>query len=331
MIVSIVVPVYNVAPYITRCLQSIASQTYHNIECILIDDCGSDESIPLAERFINDYKGHCIFSIVHHERNQGLSGARNTGMRTAIGDYVYFLDSDDAITPDCIESLVNLAIRYPNADYIQGDTVKGTDDLMGGLIEPDIPEYCDDKNLLETIILCKTHRTAWNRLIKRSFLLSNSLFFPFGLIMEDHYWTYFVAKKVNAIAICRKETYYYYKNNESIVHSPSKTSLVKRYSSYIAVSEAIINDMLQRNDTQPCHSKYVGEAIVFCMRNLAQLHSLQHWWAFWMFTCRTAYQLRTKITWRRFCLFICMMPPICFMTDIEAWRWRIRHYIIAKI
>lgn len=329
--VSIIIPVYNVAPYIERCLQSVEAQTYHHIECILIDDCGTDGSMYAVEQFINNYNGEICFSIIQHQQNQGLSAARNTGLKAATGEYVFFLDSDDAITPHCIEILSCLAEKYPNADYIQGNIVTGAKQLMEGTIDSDIPEFCEEKQLLESIILCKTHRTAWNRLIKRSFLIDNSLFFPVGLLMEDHYWTYFVSKHAHAVAFTYKGTYLYYKNNESIVNSTSKTSLIKRYSSYIAIIDTIVSDILQRNDIQSCHSQYVGEAIVFCMVNLAHLHSLRHWWIFWSFAWHLAYNLRKKVTWTRFLFFICMMPPLCLITDMKGWRWRLRHYVVGKL
>lgn len=331
MKVSVIIPIYNVAPYIERCLQSLAAQTYHDIECILIDDCGTDGSMHVAEEFIHNYQGNIQFTVAKHQQNQGLSAARNTGIRTATGEYIYFMDSDDAITPNCIETLVNLSVKYPNADYIQGDLVTGASDLNIGSIDSDVPEYCDEKGLLEENILCKSHRTAWNRLLKVTFILDNDLFFPVGLVMEDHYWTYFVAKKTKAAVFCRKGTYYYYKNSESIINSTSKTSLIKRYSSYISVSETIIKDLLLRHDILPCHSRYVGEGIVFCMINLVRLHSLRHWNIFWQFAFRTAWRLRRHVTWRRLCLFIAMIPPCCFLTYINGWRWRLRQYIIAKI
>lgn len=330
-LISVIVPIYNAAPYILRCLESIVAQSYQPIECLLIDDCGTDDSMQLVDQFITHYDGYIHFYIIHHEQNIGLSGARNTGMKAANGDYIYFLDSDDAITPNCIETLTNLAEKYPNADYVQGNIVTGAKQLMEGTIDPDIPEFCEEKQLLESIILCKTHRTAWNRLIKRSFLENNSLFFPVGLLMEDHYWTYFVSKHAHAVAFTYKGTYLYYNNDGSIVNSTSKTSLIKRYSSYIAIIDTIVSDILQRNDIQSCHIQYVGEAIVFCMVNLARLHSLRHWWIFWIFAWHLAYNLRKKITWTRFLFFICMMPPLCLITDMKGWRWRLRYYVVGKL
>ena len=180
MKVTIIIPVYNVAPYIIRCLQSVVAQTYYDIECILIDDCGTDNSIQLTEQYINRYNGAIHFTIVRHQQNIGLSAARNTGLKNATGEYIYFMDSDDAITPDCIEILTDLAKKYPDADYIQGNIITGTEELNEGNIDSDVPEFCDNKRQLENIILCKTHRTAWNRLIKRTFLTKNSLYARFA-------------------------------------------------------------------------------------------------------------------------------------------------------
>lgn len=123
MKISIIVPVFNVEQYIKECFDSIAAQTYKgDIECIFVDDCGQDDSVAILEQLITEYHGPIQFSIVHHEHNKGLSGARNTGIRQAKGDYLYFLDSDDTITPDCIEKLGMLAEKYPGVEMVQGST-----------------------------------------------------------------------------------------------------------------------------------------------------------------------------------------------------------------
>ena len=81
MNISIIIPTYNVQDYIAKCLESIATQTYTDgVECLVIDDCGTDNSIAIAEQFIANYSGPISFQIIHHEQNKGVSAARNTGI-----------------------------------------------------------------------------------------------------------------------------------------------------------------------------------------------------------------------------------------------------------
>ena len=119
--ISIIIPIYNVEEYITECLQSVMRQTYKGeIECILVDDCGTDNSIAVAERHIADYKGPIEFRVLHHVRNRGLSAARNTGTDAATGDYIYYLDSDDYISDDCLEVLAE-PLKKREYEMILGD------------------------------------------------------------------------------------------------------------------------------------------------------------------------------------------------------------------
>ena len=120
MKISIVIPVYNVAPYIKDCLHSVMVQSWQdNLECILVDDCGTDNSMQLVEERLQTYKGKIDFRIIRHQHNRGLSAARNTGIEAARGDYVFFLDSDDEITPDCIERLVK-PLYEKDYDFVVG-------------------------------------------------------------------------------------------------------------------------------------------------------------------------------------------------------------------
>ena len=107
--VSIIVPVYNVEDYIERCMLSIIDQTYPNIECIIVDDCTPDNSITIIQSLLQQYNGTISFKILKHTTNKGLSESRNTGTEKATGDYIYYLDSDDELTPNCIEHLVDIA------------------------------------------------------------------------------------------------------------------------------------------------------------------------------------------------------------------------------
>ena len=92
MKVSIIIPVYNVENYLVRCLDSVTAQTCQDIECILVDDCGNDHSVQIAEDYIQTYQGPIVFKFLHHTKNRGLAAARNTGIDAATGDYLFFPD-----------------------------------------------------------------------------------------------------------------------------------------------------------------------------------------------------------------------------------------------
>ena len=118
--VSIIIPVFRISGYIQRCIESVINQTYKDIECIIVDDGTQDDSIEKCEKLIKEYKGPIIFKIIHHEVNRGLSAARNTGTDAATGKYLYYLDSDDYISSNCIEKLVSYAIEDESIEMVQG-------------------------------------------------------------------------------------------------------------------------------------------------------------------------------------------------------------------
>ena len=232
--VSIIIPVYNVSDYIERSVGSVMKQTYQNIECILIDDCSPDDSITKAESMISQYGGPIEFMILHHQENKGLSGARNTGIKYSTGDYLYFLDSDDEITPTCIESLMRAAWEDPSAEIVQGYS-------SCPLVDPVLPDRERlAKQLLplslksnEDIRLCYYKKTeiirtsAWDKLVKRSFMLNHNLLFREGVCFEDTLWLFYVLKYITSISLIRNHTHFYHirsnsiTGNGEIVNAPS--------------------------------------------------------------------------------------------------------------
>lgn len=251
MKVSIISPVYNVEKYIERCFESISQQTYSNhlIECIFVDDCGSDNSIRIVQQLIEDYNGDIHFKLIHHEKNKGLSEARNSGTLIAKGEYLYYFDSDDEITEDCIETLISLADKYENADIIMGssDTIRESEHINSYIIKDEIPEYSDDKLWLKRSLLKRTYFpiTAWNKLVKQSFLKKHKLFFKPGIIHEDKHWQFFVAKHITSAAFCKKITYKHYINEGSIITTISPKQVE---SLLIIVEDFLINidDVLEK-------------------------------------------------------------------------------------
>ncbi len=330
MKVSIIIPVYNVTDYIQRCLQSVAEQTYRDIECILVDDCGNDNSIDVAQKFINEYRGDIMFTILHHERNKGQAAARNTGLRSATGEYVYFLDSDDAITPNCIEELMSLALKFPYATFAQGNFLdkKGNICKYGWHVQ--LPDYCNEHEELENIILSVVVTSACNKVIKKSFLTEHELYFPEGIIHEDMYWSFFLAKHTKFAAFLNKGTYIYYINNNSTMTSISNQARIKRYSSRLFASEAFCADLDKEGKSSKRQRHFVAGNLTCAMIELAALRSFHHWSIFWKHVYKL-YASHNRLTFWQHLLFLFMMPPLCFPIGIKAWYWRVQRYIVNNI
>lgn len=231
MKVSVIIPIYGVEKYISDCLNSVMKQSYTNdIECILINDCTKDQSIEIAKNLIENYDGNIDFKIYEHSVNGGLSAARNTGILEAKGDYLYFLDSDDYITPDCIKVLAETAQKFPKAQIVQAGaeaTTKGFEYLS--LKSTKLKEYTEDKRYIKREMLMAHYPpTAWNKLIKHDWLLKHNLFFKEGLLHEDDYWNFFAAKHVTAYAICKQDTYLYNIRPGSITQAPNERNIKSR-------------------------------------------------------------------------------------------------------
>ena len=229
MKVSIIIPVYNVEPYITGCLESVARQTYQgDMECLIVDDCGTDRSIPMAQEFIRNYQGNIDFKILHHNHNRGLSAARNTGMEAATGDYVYFLDSDDAIIPETIELMTDVVARHPQVEMVQGGIAsmkgKSTDDFT----KRQLPEYSDDIDWMMENMLFHLPVSSWNRLLKRDFLIKEGVTFHEGIIHEDVPYCYLLALKCCNIGFVNQNTYLFRPQREgSITSTPQAENALR--------------------------------------------------------------------------------------------------------
>lgn len=332
MKVSIIIPVYNVAPYIKRCLDSVASQTYTGyIECILIDDCATDDSIKIAKQWIKEYIGNIHFTTFRHSENQGQSAARNTGIKVASGEYVFFLDSDDAITPDCISILVRLAEKYPKADFVQGDMVQGLPGLTVLQLKHDIPEYAKDMASKSRLIFASTMTSPCNKLIQKSFITSNSLYFPVGIFHEDLYWLYFVEKHTREVAFTNTGTYCYYANEGSTMNSISKENRKKRINGYRVSVNAFFGDMLENGSTSIFQRQFVADAMYNYLQYVSSCHSSAQWLKYWKEMTSLAIKARHKITFHRLLLFFNLLPPLCFLVRFSSWRWRIRHFVISNV
>lgn len=241
--VSIIIPVYNVAAYIVRCLRSVVSQTLHtDTEILLVDDCGTDNSIELADNFLKDCKG-VNYKILYHNQNRGLSAARNTGLKTAQGEYVYFLDSDDALSDMAIERLLK-PLEREKYDMVIGNYV--TEPFQGNqsmLVLPD-GEVIGNESILQTYAQGLWYVMAWNKLCRRDFLIQNQLYFEEGLLHEDVIWTFMVACKATSMYVVNQSTYIYSIRQASIM---TGMSIDKDVSVYVKAFDKIADFIQTEN------------------------------------------------------------------------------------
>ncbi len=245
MKISIIIPVYNVAPYVEQCIKSVLSQDYEDIEIIIVDDCSTDNSMELVREMLKE-TSRTVY-ILTHQYNRGLSAARNTGIMRATGEYIYFIDSDDYIESDCISSLVKTAQIYPKAEMIIGSSkaVPAGINFVDFADRADLKEYYDDRNQIKKMMLVD-HQfpyVAWNRLINRDWLLKHGLFFKEGIIFEDLHWTFFAAKYITGIAFYKRNIYYYRYNPDGIMASTNMQKTIENY-------DIIVKDWLGHIDSR---------------------------------------------------------------------------------
>lgn len=214
--ISIIVPIYNVAPYVEDCIKSVMRQKYDGqMECILVDDCSTDDSMAIVERLIAEYTGPIEFRILHHTHNRGLSAARNTGIDAAKGDYLFFLDSDDEITDDCLEELAE-PLKTELYDVVMGNVrcykilPSGQKERVNNHLELNITE---DTKLTPPMVMRTIsiwhNMTAWNRLFRKEFIADNHLRFKEGIIYEDHLWSFQIACLASSFFVLKQITYHY--------------------------------------------------------------------------------------------------------------------------
>lgn len=224
--ISIIIPIYNVEPYVEKCIKSVISQTYNGtIECIMVDDCSSDNSMAIVDKVITDYDGPILFKIIHHDRNRGLSAARNSGIEVATSDYLFFLDSDDELTSDCIEKLTK-PLDKKLYDLVVGNM--SVIDEKGRLDRWQFKNRLTDNAILTQIDIIGNYtkyaflQTVWNILYLTEFIRNNQLKYKEGIVHEDALWCFQVACLSNTLYEVNHTTYLYRVRRGSIMKSHCK-------------------------------------------------------------------------------------------------------------
>lgn len=224
---SIIIPIFNAEKYLEKCIDSILEQRYTEYELILVDDGSIDKSAQMCDEYAD--KDNRV--IVIHKENGGLSDARNTGVKVAKGEYIFFIDSDDFLDDNkALEKIVN-RLKKSNADVLNFGFKKyyANEDKEYNYfkIDKNMPiEYCKDEKGFEFLMQNSLYiASAWNKVIRRQLFEKSDLSFKKGIYSEDIDWCarlLIVAKKFDFI----NESFYCYRQREgSISKSISNKNL----------------------------------------------------------------------------------------------------------
>ena len=206
---SIIIPVYNVEKYITKCIESVKAQTLTDFECLIINDGTKDNSVEVATKAIGDDNRF----VIHHKVNGGLSDARNYGVQRARGEYIFLLDSDDYIGETLLEDTYNMAKKY-DSDIVCFDMMyvyeNGRESVSsGGNFE--VTNFKDNPSLIFI------NNSANNKIYRRTFLEDKE--FVKGMWYEDLAVIPTWLAKANNVSHVAKPLYYYLQREGSISHS----------------------------------------------------------------------------------------------------------------
>ena len=218
IMVSVIVPVYKVPEYLGKCVESIRNQTYADLEIILVDD-GSPDECPEMCDFLAQKDSRIR---VVHQRNSGLSAARNAGLKESTGEYILYVDSDDYIKDDMIENLV-VSIEQYKADVAISTYYLSSGDDINSLRLSGKLFYGKTEDMIE-IIYSNGLWQAWAKLIKRDVALQCP--FVDGLIYEDYENTPRLLTHSNQIVILMDGRYIYTIRDNSIMGERKKTTSV---------------------------------------------------------------------------------------------------------
>lgn len=214
--VSVIIPVYNVEPYIKKSVDSVLTQTYKNLEIILVDDGSTDDSGKICDEYA---KQDDRIQVIH-QKNGGLSAARNAGLKIMTGDLIGFLDSDDWIDSDFFEILVQKQVET-NADIVIIG-YKYVYEKDGKIITSNDPLVNQSYNKEEALIALakgKIESHVWDRIFKKQ--LFDGIEFPEGRNYEDVSIMYRLFLKAEHISSYNCYKYNYLQRNNSIIYTAS--------------------------------------------------------------------------------------------------------------
>lgn len=262
MKLSYIVPVYNVEKYLRKCIDSILAQSFDDYEIILVDDASPDSCPIICDEY--EKKNPGVIKVIHQE-NRGLSGARNSGLKQACGDYIYFFDSDDYFAADGIASIYEKAALL-DVDILQNTFLFYNEEKdTKGVSSPSfkLDKLYDSKEIKEKICTSTSERSTiyvWRNLYKRSFLEKNHILFDENLRMiEDSPFNLLAFLKAECVAAVDKPIYAYRVRSDSL----QRKSYIKDYDLIMEYQWNLKNEYYRENsDNNPLFYNDFAEFII---------------------------------------------------------------------
>ncbi|WP_312819220.1 glycosyltransferase family 2 protein [Kaistella carnis] len=266
--VSIILPCYNVEKYIAKSIQSVLDQSYTDFELLVIIDGSPDNSKAIAESFIDSR------ITVYEKPNGGLSDARNYGLERAIGEFVYFMDSDDWIEPNLLEDNIKI-VEEENLNFIVFGYIQDNEDPQGNIISsiefnPNVGAYVKSDNLNIDVHHLGLLGYAWNKIYRRSFIEKHQFRFQKGIsLVEDILFNaplYSISKQIKF----NDKSYYHYisRSEITLMKSFHKNSFELKVQKNIALEEFFSSWKVTNKNELLADSLFLG--LKYCILNLVQ-------------------------------------------------------------
>ena len=253
--VSVIIPLYNAEKFIGECLDSLLAQTFQDFEVIVVDDCSTDNSLAIVESYAEKFSGR--LKISRMKKNSGSAPApRNKGFNFSCGEYVFFIDPDDFLTPTALEEFYTLAKKY-DADvvYTEKYYAKESDSSeireshwqKGGFVDAPTLESDNLEERVQGIVREKYSLEPWNNLIKRKFIVENEISFPALKVFDDELWTYsLVLNAKKYLRVPRPLCIHWFHDSSNTGANRTPLEHIKFYLSPAILGAKILDDILSK-------------------------------------------------------------------------------------
>lgn len=257
--VTLAIPIYNVEKYVEKALLSALNQTFPNIEYLIIDDKGQDKSMDIVHRIISEHPRGKDVRIIDHIVNQGTGATKNSAIKEAQGEYLFFMDSDDEITPDCIELLYNKIIKE-NTDLVIGNYIRTDCSSQKIISQTNLPNITIRKEYALSY-LNEFYVQTWNKLYKTS-ILKDIKCIPHHR-NEDVWFSFQLMLKAQSVTITPQITYNYIERENSVVSQKMNEFYAKQYFETLEAESNILKEKEEEKLPQGIYNTFIGTSILY--------------------------------------------------------------------